>query len=98
MVLLIVALLLLANAVFVAAEFALVAVPRTAVEHRAGQGERLSMRVLDGLSSSQQRYRLVATAQFCISVASLGLGMYGQHGLASGLEAVLEPTLGSASF
>jgi CBS domain containing-hemolysin-like protein len=97
-VLLIVALLLFANAVFVAAEFAIVAVPRTAVEHRAAKGESLSERILDLLSSSQQRDRFIATAQFGISVASLGLGMYGEHRLASGLEAALEPTLGGASF
>jgi CBS domain containing-hemolysin-like protein len=97
-VVLVVALLLFANAVFVAAEFAIVAVPRTVVEHRAGQGERLSQRVLDLLLSSQQRYRFVATAQFGISVASLGLGMYGEHHLASWLESALEPSLGTANF
>ena len=98
MVVLIIVLLLLANAVFVAAEFAIVAVPRTAVEHRATQGERLSRRVLALLSSPQQRDRFIATAQFGISVASLGLGMYGEHTLATWLEQQLEPVAGSASF
>ncbi len=98
MVVLIVALLLLANAVFVAAEFAIVAVPRTAVENRASKGEGLSRRLLTLLSSPQQRDRFIATAQFGISVASLGLGMYGEHTLATTLEARLEPVIGSASF
>ena len=98
MVILIIVLLLLANAVFVAAEFAIVAVPRTAVEHRASKGEDLSRRLLTLLSSPQQRDRFIATAQFGISVASLGLGMYGEHTVAAWLEGLLEPTLGHASF
>ena len=97
-VVLIIAVLLLANALFVAAEFAIVAVPRTAVEHRASKGEGLSRRLLALLSSPQQRDRFIATAQFGISVASLGLGMYGEHTVAAWLEGLLEPTLGHASF
>ena len=95
---LIIALLLLANALFVAAEFAIVAVPRTVVENRAGKGEGLSQRILDLLSSPLQRDRFIATAQFGISVASLGLGMYGEHKVASWLEVQLQPSLGEASF
>jgi CBS domain containing-hemolysin-like protein len=89
-VILIVALLLLANAIFVAAEFAIVAVSRTAVEHRASQGEGLSKRLLALLSSSRQRDRFIATAQLGITVASLGLGMYGEHTLAKWLEPRLD--------
>jgi CBS domain containing-hemolysin-like protein len=98
MVILIVALLLLANAVFVAAEFAIVAVPRTVVEGRASKGERLSSRLLDLLSSSRQRDRFIATAQLGITVASLGLGMYGEHTLAEWLEPRLAPIAARASF
>ena len=98
MVVLIVALLLLANALFVAAEFAIVAVPRTAVEHRASLGEGLSSRLLELLSSSRQRDRFIATAQLGITVASLGLGMYGEHTLAVWLEPRLEPLADSARF
>jgi len=97
-VVLIVALLLLANALFVAAEFAIVAVPRTAVEHRANKGERLSIRLLALLSSPLQRDRFIATAQFGISVASLGLGMYGEHTLAAWAEPRLEAYIGAGSF
>lgn len=96
-VVLIVVLLLLANALFVAAEFAIVAVPRTAVESRASQGEGLSRRLLALLLSPLQRDRFIATAQFGISVASLGLGMYGEHTLATWAEARLEPLVGAAS-
>jgi CBS domain containing-hemolysin-like protein len=97
-VVLIIALLLFANALFVAAEFAIVAVPRTAVENRASKGDGLSRRLLDLLLSAQQRDRFIATAQFGISVASLGLGMYGEHTLAAWLEVRLEPMLGGTTF
>jgi len=83
---LVVAALLLANALFVAAEFAIVAVPRTAIERRATLGERLSKRLLALLVSAQARDRFIATAQLGITVASLGLGMYGEHTLAVWLE------------
>lgn len=92
---LIVAFLLLANALFVAAEFAIVAVPRTAVEHRASQGGPLSARLLALLVSARARDRFIATAQLGITVASLGLGMYGEHSLALWLEPRLA-FLGSA--
>ena len=82
----VVALLLLANALFVAAEFAIVAGPRTAVEHRASKGEVVSARLLALLSSPQQRDRFIATAQVGITIASLGLGMYGEHTLAAWFE------------
>lgn len=85
-VVLIVALLLLANGLFVAAEFAIVAVPRTSVERRANLGEHLSVRLLALLVSAQARDRFIATAQLGITVASLGLGMYGEHTLAVWLE------------
>lgn len=87
---LIVALLLLANALFVAAEFAIVAVPRTTVERRANLGERLSRKLLALLTSAQDRDRFIATAQLGITVASLGLGMYGEHSFAVWLEPRLE--------
>lgn len=90
-------LLLLANAVFVAAEFAIVAVPRTSIERRANMGEALSKRLLELLVSAQSRDRFIATAQLGITVASLGLGMYGEHTLAVWLEPRLS-FLGDASW
>jgi len=78
--------LLLANAVFVAAEFAVIGVSRTAVEHRANQGDAVARRVFDLLTSTVRQDRFIATAQLGISLASLGLGMYGEHTLAAWLE------------
>jgi CBS domain containing-hemolysin-like protein len=79
---LIIAVLLLVNAFFVVAEFAIVGVPRASIDARAARRDRLALLVQGVLDHPHRRDRYIATAQIGITVASLGLGMYGEHVIA----------------
>lgn len=85
----VISVLILLNAFFVAAEFAIVAAPRTRVAQAAEQGSRPAAGVLAVLNSSQRQNLYLATAQLGITVASLGLGMYGEHAVADWLMKLL---------
>ena len=87
----IITLLILANALFVAAEFAIVGASRTQMEHDAAEGSRLAQRVARILESPRLQDRFIATTQIGISLASLGLGMYGENVLAGWIETRLAP-------
>jgi len=72
--------LVLANAFFVAAEFALVGARRTRLDEmaRAGDGKaRLARRAVQSLT------RYISATQLGITLASLGLGWIGEPALAS---------------
>jgi CBS domain containing-hemolysin-like protein len=79
------ALLLLGNAFFVGAEFALVSARRTQIEPRAQQGSTLARSTLRAM----ERVSLVmAGAQFGITVCSVGLGAVAEPALSDVLEPV----------
>ncbi len=80
--------LLLANGLFVAVEFALVASRREKLELLAAEGRR-SAQV--GLDSTRELSLQLAGAQLGITMASLGLGYVGEPSVAHILESALEP-------
>jgi CBS domain containing-hemolysin-like protein len=81
----IIVLLILLNAIFVAAEFAIIAAPRTTLQRLASGGSPMARRVLRIAGDPRRQDQWVATAQLGITLSSLGLGMYGEHMLAEWL-------------
>ncbi len=79
--------LLLGNAFFVGAEFALVSARRTQIEPRAQQGSALARQALRAM---EQVSLVMAAAQFGITVCSLGLGAVAEPALAHLLEPLAE--------
>ncbi|MGH9332040.1 MAG: hemolysin family protein, partial [Vicinamibacterales bacterium] len=82
--------LVVANGLFVAAEFAIVGAPRQAMQRLAERGHHAARLVMRVLSDPIRQDRFIATAQLGITVASLGLGMYGEHVVADWIAARLE--------
>ncbi len=79
------------NGFFVAAEFGIIGVRPTQLEEMEGEdkgGKR--KKVLDILDSRKKQDRYIATAQLGITIASLGLAMYGEPQIAHFLEPFIE--------
>ena len=77
--------LVLANAFFVAAEFALVGARRTRLEEMARTGDRKARLALKAIQSLD---RYISATQLGITLASLGLGWIGEPALAHLIEAL----------
>ncbi len=88
------ALLIAANAVFVAVEFALVAVDRIRIEQLAAKGRRAARSTLSLLKSLSFQ---LSGAQFGITVTSLALGFIARPSIAAALEPVADRIVGGAA-
>lgn len=82
--------LVLANALFVAAEFAIVGAPKSTIDRLANAGNTAARLVRRVMNDPREVDRFIATAQLGITLASLGLGMYGEHLLAEWLALKLD--------
>src|SRR5436190_21025280 len=76
---LIIILLIFINGFFVAAEFAIAGASRPRVSTLAAEGSTSAQRVLSILNSHPAITRYLGASQIGITLASLGLGMYGEH-------------------
>jgi CBS domain containing-hemolysin-like protein len=85
----VIAALLALNALFVAAEFAIVSAPRTAIAQLASGGSLRAIGVARIQADPLRQDRYIATAQLGITMASLGLGMYGEAKLAVWIASLL---------
>lgn len=81
----VIAVLVLINGLFVAAEFALVGAKHTRLESLADDGSRSARWLLDLIDRPTGKDRYIAIAQLGITLASIGLGMYGEPAVAGWL-------------
>jgi magnesium and cobalt exporter, CNNM family len=81
--------LILVNAVYVAAEFAAVGVPRSRIEQRADAGDALAQRLLPFLTEPRRLDQYIAASQVGITFASLVLGAFGEISLGEPVAEIL---------
>jgi CBS domain containing-hemolysin-like protein len=86
---LIILFLVLVNGFFVAAEFAIIGVRPTQIEQSASEGNKRAQGVLRVLQSRSRQDSYIATAQLGITIASLGLAMYGEPQISHFVESYL---------
>ncbi len=91
---LIILLLIIINGLFVMAEFAFISVRPSQVERLASTGHSRAQRVLSTLRSPERQNNYIATAQLGITLASIGLGMYGEPQVSYFIESYLAWLLG----
>ena len=86
----VVALLIAINGLFVAAEITLVGVRPTHLRRMADRGSGAATNLLHTLGSPERQRRYFASTQLGVTTASIGLGMYGEHQLATMLAPPME--------
>ncbi len=91
---LIIILLIGMNGIFVAAEFAVAISRRPRLEQLVKDGQSGAKAVRDMVSSSVKQDRYIAVAQLGITLATIGLGMYGEPSIAGWLYGPIEHGFG----
>jgi CBS domain containing-hemolysin-like protein len=91
---LIILLLIALNGLFVAAEFAIVASRKQRLEQLTDKGSSAATSVGTIISDPRNQDRFIAVAQLGITLATVGLGMYGEPNLAAWLYSPIERFLG----
>jgi len=86
----VVTILIALNGLFVAAEFAIAGSSRPRMAFLAEEGSTAATHILEIVSDRQKTSEYLSTAQVGITIASLGLGMYGEPTIARWLLPVLE--------
>lgn len=94
---LIIALLILLNGLFVAAEFSIVAARRSRLEELAGPDSPSGKRLIHTISDTSRQDYYIVIAQLGITLATLGLGMYAKPTLADGLGRLLDDAFSLSS-
>lgn len=87
--LVVILILVLLNGLFVAAEFSIIGVRPTQLEQMAEEGNDRAQEVFDVVESRSEQDSYIATAQLGITLASLGLAMYGEPQIAHFIEPML---------
>jgi CBS domain containing-hemolysin-like protein len=90
----VIATLILINGLFVAAEFSIIGVRKSQMERLAEEGNQTADWVRNVLDDNRRTDRWIATAQLGITLASLGLGMYGEPAIAHLIEEPLHDWFG----
>lgn len=90
---LLIALMIFFNALYVAAEFSTVSARRTKISQMAAQDNSLAKLLLPTLESTRKLDRYVAGCQIGITISSLVLGAFAQNAIASELAPLLAQAL-----
>lgn len=90
----IILILVMVNGFFVASEFSIIGVRFSQIEQLAEEGNPLAVKVFNILDSREKQDRYIATSQIGITIASLGLAMYGEPAIGHFLEPYLARLIG----
>jgi putative hemolysin len=87
-IIIIVILMIGANALYVAGEFAAVSARKTRIQQMAAEGNRVAQGVLEIIEKPERLDNYIAASQVGITLSSIVLGIYGQNEIAPLLEPI----------